>query len=50
MEKNPKETGPTREYEDNHTSMGVEALRSAIMDNLYYRRCKVPAVATRNDW
>ena len=37
-------------YEDNHTGESVEALKRAIMDNLYYRGARIPAVATRNDW
>ncbi|HEX9911065.1 MAG TPA: glycogen/starch/alpha-glucan phosphorylase, partial [Desulfatiglandales bacterium] len=36
--------------EDNHTGESVEALKRAIMDNLYYRGARIPAVATRNDW
>jgi glycogen phosphorylase len=28
----------------------VEALKRAIMENLYYREARIPAVATRNDW
>jgi glycogen phosphorylase len=36
--------------EDNHTGESVETLKRAIMDNLYYREARVPAVATRNDW
>ena len=37
-------------YEDNHTGESVEALKRAIMYNLYYRGARIPAVATRNDW
>jgi starch phosphorylase len=36
--------------EDNHTGESVETLKRAIMDNLYYREARIPAVATRNDW
>ena len=36
--------------EDNHIGGSVETLKRAIMDNLYYREARVPAVATRNDW
>ena len=36
--------------EDNHTGETVEVLKRAIMDNLYYREARIPAVATRNDW
>jgi starch phosphorylase len=36
--------------EDNHTGESVETLKKAIMDNLYYREGRIPAVATRNDW
>ena len=36
--------------EDNHTGESVDTLKRAIMDNLYYREARVPAVATRNDW
>ena len=50
MEKDIGETKSKWECEDPHTSMGVEGLRDAIMANLYYRRCRVPAVATINDW
>jgi len=38
------------ECEDNHTGGRVETLKRAIMDNLYYRGARIPAVATRNDW
>jgi starch phosphorylase len=38
------------ELEDTHTGETVEALKRAIMDNLYYREARIPAVATRNDW
>ena len=38
------------ECEDDHTGMSVETLKRAIMDNLYYREARIPAVATRNDW
>jgi len=37
-------------YEGNHTGESVEALKQSIMDNLYYRGARIPAVATRNDW
>jgi starch phosphorylase len=37
-------------YEGNQTGESVEALKRAIMDNLYYREARIPAVATRNDW
>ena len=50
MEKDIGETKSKWECEDPHTSMGVEGLRDAIMANLYYRRCRVPAIATINDW
>jgi starch phosphorylase len=36
--------------EDNRTGQSVEALKRSIMDNLYYRGARIPAVATRNDW
>jgi glucan phosphorylase len=47
-----KESGRKQvmEWEDNHTGESVEALKWAIMDNLYYREARIPAVATRNDW
>jgi starch phosphorylase len=38
------------ECEDNHTGESVETLKRAIMDNLYYREARIPAIATRNDW
>mgnify|MGYP001083297938 FL=1 len=37
-------------YEGNQIGESVEALKRAIMDNLYYRGARIPAVATRNDW
>ena len=37
-------------YEGNEIGESVEALKRAIMDNLYYRGARIPAVATRNDW
>jgi len=40
----------TAECEVNHTGESVETLKRAVMDNLYYRGGRVPAVATRNDW
>jgi glycogen phosphorylase len=48
----PKEIEGTQAMvlEDNHTGETVEALKRAIMDNLYYREARIPAVATRNDW
>ena len=36
--------------EDHRTGDSVETLKRAIMDNLYYRGARIPAVATRNDW
>jgi len=39
-----------QECSDNHTGESVEALQRAIMDNLYYREARIPAVATSNDW
>ena len=47
-----REIGGTQaaECEDNHTGGSVETLKRAIMDNLYYRGARIPAVATRNDW
>ena len=36
--------------EDHRTGESVEALKQSIMDNLYYRGARIPAVATRNDW
>ena len=44
------ETVSLEECTDNHTGESVEALKRAIMDNLYYREARLPAVATRNDW
>ncbi len=38
------------EFEEHRTGESVEALKRAIMDNLYYREARIPAVATRNDW
>jgi len=40
----------TAELEDYRTGESVEVLRGAIMDNLYYREARIPAVATRSDW
>ncbi|NTV59333.1 MAG: glycogen/starch/alpha-glucan phosphorylase, partial [Deltaproteobacteria bacterium] len=37
-------------YEGNQIGENVEALKRAIMDNLYYRGARTPAIATRNDW
>jgi glycogen phosphorylase len=37
-------------YEGNQIGESVEALKQAIMDNLYYRGARTPAIATRNDW
>jgi len=37
-------------FDDNHVGESVEALKRGIMDNLYYREARIPAVATRNDW
>jgi starch phosphorylase len=47
-----KEIGGTQAMvlEDNPTGESVETLKRAIMDNLYYRGARIPAVATRNDW
>ncbi len=47
-----KEIGGTQAVmlDDNHTSETVEALKQSIMDSLYYRGARIPAVATRNDW
>jgi starch phosphorylase len=39
-----------QECSDSHTGESVEILQRAIMDNLYYREARIPAVATRNDW
>jgi len=39
-----------RPKEDHRNGMSVETLSRAIMDNLYYREARIPAVATRNDW
>jgi len=38
------------EFEEHRTGESVETLKRAIMDNLYYREARIPAVATRNDW
>jgi len=40
----------TEQCESNFTGERVETLRRAVMDNLYYREARIPAVATRNDW
>jgi starch phosphorylase len=47
-----REMGRTQalDREENYTGETVEALKRAIMDNLYYREARIPAVATRNDW
>jgi starch phosphorylase len=39
-----------RPKEDHRNGMSVETLSRAIMDSLYYREARIPAVATRNDW
>jgi starch phosphorylase len=36
--------------EGHHAGESVETLKRAIMDNLYYRGARIPAVATKNDW
>jgi hypothetical protein len=36
--------------EDDRTGVGVETLRRAIQDNLFYRCGNVPALATRSDY
>jgi len=36
--------------EDHRTGDSVETLKRAIMDNLYYRGARIPAIATWNDW
>jgi len=38
------------ELEEHRTDESVETLKRAIMDHLYYREARIPAVATRNDW
>jgi starch phosphorylase len=43
-----QEDGRPKEYHRN--GMSVETLSRAIMDSLYYREARIPAVATRNDW
>ena len=40
----------TAECENIRTGESVETLKQAIMDSLYYREARIPAVATRNDW
>ena len=36
--------------EDDRTGVGVETLRRAIQDNLFYRCGNVPVLATRSDY
>ena len=36
--------------EDDRTGLGVETLRRAIQDNLFYRCGNVPVLATRSDY
>ena len=37
-------------FEDIRTGTGVETLKQAILDNLYYVQGCTPGLATRNDW
>jgi len=40
----------TAETENIRIAESVDALKRSIMENLYYREARIPAVATRNDW
>ncbi len=39
-----------RDVEDDRTGLGVETLKRAILDNLFYLQGKSRRIATKNDW
>ncbi|HUL20091.1 MAG TPA: glycogen/starch/alpha-glucan phosphorylase, partial [Thermodesulfobacteriota bacterium] len=39
-----------QEHDDIRTGTSVEALKQAVLDNLYYVQGRIPELATRNDW
>src|SRR5437762_2510096 len=44
-----RESRPQEEVEDVRTGLGVEALKQAFRDNLFYIQGRHPRTATRND-
>jgi len=47
---NDSSTVNVSEREHSRTGVGVEALKRAIVDNLFYVQCRDPAVAKLHDW
>jgi glycogen phosphorylase len=47
---NPNSTQETVRIEDDRTGLGIETLKRAFLDNLFYIQGKFPAIATLNDY
>src|SRR6185503_11861013 len=47
--KSPRKARPQEQVEDVRTGLGVEALKKAFRDNLFYIQGRHPRTATRND-
>ncbi|PSB68114.1 glycogen phosphorylase [filamentous cyanobacterium CCP1] len=50
MQTAPNPTQETVRIEDDRTGLGIETLKRAFLDNLFYIQGKFPAIATLNDY